>query len=196
MTTTNQATLQYNIEQAYLSCWQQEIEQGSKWYAEAWKIANHLAEITVYPALKNNPVQCAALIAVISPRMNWNLNIKLAYYVAQGYDVKGLLTNNKRKALAIANGCDIEGTIGDTSPKVFAFWKSIIAQGNTEHVCVDRHAARAARNTNSDVITAKEYREIEQAYQAIAHKHNVQPAILQAIVWVRVRGNGQVSLWD
>jgi hypothetical protein len=99
-------------------------------------------------------------------------------------------SENVRKACRILDG-DVSALKG---PKVTAFANAIL--GDMSSVTVDVWATRAARSnldnllhlyTDREVPGARERRAIAAAYENAAAARGVEPAAMQAAVWVQVR---------
>jgi hypothetical protein len=73
-------------------------------------------------------------------------------------------------------------------PKIGRFYRNI-ALRDFDCVTVDRWAARAC-GYDSNPTTEREYLMIERAYQDAAAMVGLPPAMVQAIVWIVVRGSG------
>jgi hypothetical protein len=153
---------------------------GSVWYVEAATFAQDLAEST-----GSGFNECAAIIAALSPRTSWKLNLKAAAACAF-YEPKpaGVITRNWHSAGAIRDGLGPEDVL--RGPKVFAFWRNIV--GDKERVTIDVWALRTAGYEKSH-LTPREYVEIERAFVAVAAEHNMAPRDFQAALWVLERGS-------
>jgi len=158
---------------------------GVAWYAEAHRVAASLAErygVTIEAA--------AGVIAAVSPLNSWAANVALAErIIAAGGATRGYLSVGLRKANAILMGLAPEDVL--RSQKVAAFYQGIISNGETDAVCVDRHAYSVAvgeRTVNVPSITPKRYAALQGAYvTAAAMVGGVSPAQIQAITWLAWR---------
>lgn len=180
-----------NILAVYDAANAEQRENGMRWYDDANTIANDFAIANGY-----SMQQCAAVIAILSPRKGWGENVNLAARVIAG---RGTVTRGYFfSRLAMANAVLTEGTADmnylsavGKGDKVRAFFISITTAGNTDAVCVDRHAYCIAVNdrsmTNDVRLSSKEYRAIAAAYREAAHRRNITGAQMQAVTWVTWR---------
>jgi hypothetical protein len=148
------------------------------------------------------PVETVAgIVAALSPLNTWEDQLRFTpLVIAAARDKLPLpgpgFSANKRKAVAIASGADPSTVLaGD---KVVAFYRCIVTAGETDAVCVDRHAWAIAHGTGADrYLTAKRYRETAAAYVAVAaglrardpSDVRLTPANVQALTWVWWRDN-------
>lgn len=127
-----------------------------------------------------------ALFAALSPRArinrNWD-NFKRA--CAEGNPAKCLgLTHSHRDKIArfLAGLFSIEAVI--SGDKVSAFYGNLA--GDLSRVTIDRHAIAAALGHCPDNLSLShaQYRRYALAYQAAAKMLDLEPAQVQAIVWI------------
>lgn len=172
-----------------LSHWAQttaaDASAGLGWYRRARGRCRVIADAT---GLDLESV--AGIVAALSPRCHWAVNLQWAARVALAKATGGdcpviSLGHCRRKAWDIANGARPLDTL--RGPKVLAFYRAIT--GDRDSVTVDTWAALAAtgRPTRRGV-TGKRYDEIAEAYRLAARLAGVSPRELQAAVWVHVRG--------
>lgn len=156
------------------------------WYGNAQNVAKDLAAGSPYTVR-----QCAAVIAVLSPRITWAQNVIAARTVvdshAQGVPVESVKVSgfgrNVREAYAILDGKPFVG-----GPKTGAFYRAIM--GDDDSVTVDVWAYRAATGRDCpNGVPAKEHGAIDAAYRQAARRLSLSPRELQSIVWVAVRGS-------
>jgi hypothetical protein len=152
----------------------EERTAGRDWYHRARRLAEDLVlefgARGVQPGVAWNwdeaVTRAAAVIAVLSPRLNWNKNVELArqvytdaftmrtIYAERPDDYRGerqRLTNmfpglkgNGDKAYRILiDGEDPEDVV--SGPKVTAFWRTIVDPSDPRAVVVDRHALDVAK---------------------------------------------------
>jgi hypothetical protein len=180
------ATLTRNILRVYRSATPAQIAAGREWYAEAHRVAHTLAG-----RYGVTPDQAAGVIAATSPLNSWAANVRISERIlAAGGLSEGYLTVGLRKADAILAGADIVATL--KSDKVVNFFECIRANGETQAVCVDRHAADIAlgvRHTDATrpSIKGRRYAELADAYRRAGARVGVSPAVLQAITWLTWR---------
>lgn len=154
------------------------LDAGRTWYRTARREARRIArenDITL---------SCAAgIIAATSPRVQWSHNLNLARGIAAGQEVRGL-GNSIRSAQRIRNGERPLAVM--QGPKVRAFYRNIM--GDESHVTLDVWALKAAGWT-ADRVPGKATRaSITEAYVLLAAERGETPAMLQAAIWVAVRG--------
>lgn len=157
--------------------------QGETWYANAWQWCQRMAQRYPY-----TPHQIAGVVAALSPQVSWERNLTLATSALDrhmvGLELLGQTQDNLGKAQAILDGVEPLDALGGL--KVRAFYQCIISAGETDQVCVDRHAV-AAYYAPGDVVwaslTPKRYAIVAAAYTEAAAVLGVTPAQCQAIVW-------------
>lgn len=161
-----------------------DLAEGLAWYERAAQLADALSAGT--PFTRN---QCAGVIAALSPRVTWDLNIRAAAQLVDAAatwqtmpDGPGLGAN-RRKAWRILHGETPDAVL--SGPKVRAFFANII--GETEPVTVDVWAARAALGYDLPSFGPAAYARIELAYRNAASIIGHTPRDVQAAVWVYTR---------
>lgn len=164
----------------------EQVEHGLSWYADAHAWAESKARQYGLDIRK-----VAGVTAALSPMQSWAGNktntdkVLHAWYNGLGKPSAGLPANVS-KAWAIVR--DIAPPLDILSgEKVRAFYLNIL--GRYDMVTVDRWAWRAARKDKwtPSGLTLNQYRALQQAYVDAADELDLQPAILQAIVWLVVR---------
>lgn len=155
------------------------------------------------------PARGAALIAALSPRTSWRLNLEAASAAARAArrlradgifcdDDDALeaavwhateshgLSDPRRKAARILAGGRPDAILGGS--KVRAFWRNL--SGDERAVTVDVWAARAALGhwLPSPSFSPRTYERIARAYQAAADRIGIPPRELQATIWIDIRG--------
>lgn len=166
-------------------------EAGARWYRDAHDIAETLAirhHITVD--------QSAGIIAALSPLNPWGTNITLANRLMLNRGLRsGYLKIGLNKANSILRHPELDaGDIADVlhGLKTMAFYEAIRTAGQTDTVCIDRHAYAVAVGGRSETprITPKQYAAISAAYAAVAHdvmNDMYSPVEVQAITWLAWR---------
>jgi hypothetical protein len=167
-----------------------EFENGVFWYRIAGDHAEALATHT--GSVSNG----AALLAALSPRCRWDLNVAQAYAVATGADriPRPLLPENLERAHdVLANGIAGLGK----GPKVNAFYANIM--GDEDSVTIDTWAVRAAllspvatKSEQSKLSRVGVYDALANAYRTAAAKRGVSPSTMQAVVWVTIRNHADM----
>jgi len=135
--------------------------------------------------------QAAGIIAAMSPRVRWSVNIRAAERIAAAYAAGDAqaprvgLGPNVAKAWRIAHGEPAGLVLG--GPKVRAFFANIT--GDAQSVTCDVWATRAAFGRyDAPVPSGPLYERVSRAYVAAAELCGVTPRELQAAVWVHIRG--------
>jgi hypothetical protein len=214
MTATTSATrtaMVRRITRAYRASTAAHRAAGLGWYAEAWRVANEIAEGLVGAGVWTSwdertrdalARQVAGVIAALSPRCQWSTNVVWARAVMfaawNGLDMPAVSTKpNRRTAWRIANGEHPLTALGTLSPtgrvisghKVRAFWANIC--GDVTAVTVDIWAIRAAMGAHAPAdgsINAALYELTADAYRRAAAILGITPRECQAAVWVHTRG--------
>lgn len=157
-----------------------QIEEGARWYDEATDLAVSLA-----PHIDTDEASVAVaaqVIAALSPRTFWSRNVAGAYaLIVHDEALPGLIGRNIEMARRILDG--EEGVL--KGPKTRAFAKNVA--GDREAVTVDVHAAYAA-GVDEDLLRRHGvYEAVAHAYRLAARRRGVDPATMQATVWVVAR---------
>jgi hypothetical protein len=147
------------------------------WYAEAGQFARDL------PRHDWSFETACAVVAAFSPRIRWDQNKRKAFQYAHGVMPKGL-----RSHIAAADRCVAKGFDGLDGLKTNAFARAIA--GDLNAVVIDIWMCRAA-GLGKDSLTTGQYRAISDAVRTVAREHNMAPAVMQALIWIVVRGKAQ-----
>jgi hypothetical protein len=164
---------------------------GASWYAAAQDAA-----AAIYP---ERPDIAAGVIAALSPRCQWTTNVRWARAIVHaartGAPMPAVHTETMRGiAWSIATGQQTP-TDALKGPKISRFYRNIMQ--DMECATVDVWAMRAALGPGNVPLDAKgkekaptrtQYRAIESAYIRAARIAGTSPAMLQAVVWIHVRG--------
>jgi hypothetical protein len=160
-------------------------EKALRWYVNAFDASCKLAQLY---ADNYTTEQVAALIAAFSPQMGWKQNLERAEAAIvshlSGVPITGQTVDNCQKAQRILDGEEPLEVLGGM--KVRAFYQCIMTQGQTDVVCVDRHAVAAWYLPGQVVwgsLTPKRYHAVAADYVTAARVLGVSPAVCQAIVW-------------
>jgi hypothetical protein len=166
-----------------------DMRTGITWYADAQAYALALSAQVNSDDPRERLETAAAVIAAHSPRTFWGANRAAAFATVTGSKMPtGIMgTNITRADNALMYGFDGIGN----GPKVNAFARNIA--GDLSHVTVDVWAFRAAMGIaleHPESLLARKgaYAEISRAYVAVARENDLDPAVLQAIIWTVVRG--------
>ena len=150
--------------------------EGHWWYKRARRDARRMARLhgcTLSTA--------AGVIAALSPRLHWDVNLRAAERLLGSEDVTGVFMDNLVKAQRIFAG---ERPLSVLSgPKVRAFYRAILGQ---DAAVVDVWVARAAGIQRE--LTPQRYSEAARALTQAARMAGVPTTTLQATVWVAERG--------
>jgi hypothetical protein len=157
---------------------------GRRWYdsaeAEARAIAVALPE-------RFGPVTAAGILAALSPRAQWSVNVRWAWAVARGreraYPPAVGLPDARAKAWRIAHGERPSQVLG--GPKVRAFWRAIA--GDRDAAVIDIWMLRAMGIDQPSVKPAQ-YERCAEALREAARRVRVPTRDFQATVWMQVRG--------
>lgn len=181
-------TARASLRKAYRATTDDERAAGMEWYARANGVVTKLAE-----RYDRNVDEVAAVLAILSPATSWSMNQRDAEAVLDwfhddehGYERPAPTVTtygqNLTKAIRYLNG-DHTALSG---PKVTAFAANL--RGDLDYVTLDRWAFRAAigRETPGGIAGRAA---TENAYRKVAAEFGLAPAILQAIIWVRIRGS-------
>lgn len=159
---------------------------GLAWYTRARELAAKVAHGDVSKG--------AGVIAALSPQMPWNRNIELAEKCCKRKRFAGMgqTHNNARKARQIWQGKAPLSVLGGN--KTRAFYECIVSAGQTEQVCIDRHAiavclGRDATQRERSIFrnTGKHrtlYYNYAEAYRIVARENGMKPSTVQAITWL------------
>lgn len=186
-----------NILDVYERASKEDLAEGLAWYNDALRLAQSLSAGTEYTT-----EQMVGVIAVISPRLNWDKNSIypshiVSYHTGGNREVetwrespeKGMSCTYKRRrqAMAILDGDDPMLYLGQ---KTSSFYLNIL--GDESAVTVDSWAVRVAFNdpTLQGNPGGPAYQKIADAYRDAADRVGIAPRDLQAAVWVAFR-NGR-----
>ena len=191
-----------NFEALYLSANASQLEQGMSWYFTAHAIAKRLYE--AYSAQGVTLRQVCGVISALSPNNAWTRNIIDAEILLNAFtsgltmnDVKVCTFNtNKAKAWSILEGQDAETVI--TANKTLNFFLNIFVPSE-RYVCVDGHMLNAGvygftrkplsavKSTPNTKLTDKTYYGWADVIATLAHKYDILPQQMQAVIWTVYR---------
>ena len=149
------------------------------WYTEAGDFARRLCFIRPEWSME---ISCS-VVSAFSPRVTWAHNKRKAHEYAQGITPKGL-----RSHVVAADRCVRMGFNGLNGLKTNAFARAIA--GDRDAVVVDVWMCRAAR-LGKDAPNKGEYRIIANAVREVAAAYNMEPATMQALLWIIIRGKAE-----
>ena len=157
--------------------------QGISWYIFAHHDCVDLAKSSGYSL-----EQVAGVVAHLSPRMAWKLNIKYAQQVIETGKAPVMRRSLENAQRALTSDNPVE-TFSNGSLKTRCFYENLI--GNSQVVTVDSWAARIAINRpDAEKILNRSgmYHAISHAYKLAARDNDLFPAEAQAIAWCVKRG--------
>lgn len=171
----------------YEKCSKSDITYGRHWYMQAHDFAQTLS-VKYGCTLR----QAAGVLATLSPRNKWKDNKIDAENVIKAWsEDKGLQFVKLSTPYVKIDKC-IKILRQNIDPDTILVQKSrsfyrCIYYPLTKEVCVDVWAARALEYTER-WIPYKVYPDLQKCYQIAAEKLNLIPHVLQAIIWVNIRG--------
>ena len=155
-----------------------QVEQASKWYVDAEKVAHEVARNLDVSLEKG-----ASVISAFSPRERWTTNVAKAIAFSLGQDVVGLSNN-----LKMANSSLLLGYQALKGLKTNSFAKAIA--GDEDAVVIDVWMLRAVgieKKTPNQTV----YWELADAVKKVAADNGMTPRAMQALIWIVVRGASQ-----
>lgn len=155
-----------------------DIPAAERWYDDARAFAESLRPGTGWSLEVS-----ASVVSAFSPRVTWAHNKRKAAEYSQGITPKGL-----RSHVAAADRCVADGFNGLRGLKTNAFARAIA--GDRDAVVVDVWMCRAA-GLDKDAPTVRQYRAIANAVREVASAYNMEPATMQALLWILVRGKAE-----
>lgn len=157
-------------------------EAGRVWYAGAEREARELSRKA---GRGIGPVACAGVLAALSPRAQWSVNVRWARAIvdAERDCPKVGLGNGRAKAWAIRNGERPDAVL--RGPKVRAFWRAMT--GDPDAAVIDVWMLRAM-GIESASVTPKVYEECATALREASAACGESVRDFQAIVWMQIRG--------
>lgn len=175
MTTTYAA----NILAVYARATDAEREHGTDWYREAYHIAADIANGDVWKG--------AGVIAALSPRVRWDINIRNARNAFS----TGIVTGHTKAMCAIAQRIldGEDAMVALKGDKTRAFCAAIATAGKSDIATIDRHALEIAlskvySDKDRPNIGKRLYREMAAAYSEAAGIAGISVNEMQAITWI------------
>jgi hypothetical protein len=190
----NQQAMVNRIVDLYNRTPQDTRESAIDWYREAHEEAQMLAS-------KHNVSLDVAVgvVAVLSPRLKWDLNIEYADQILGHNTVSDSLDATMRcfktsriKAWDVKVQGSVDGILRyKSAPKTYSFHQNILHPDSSDYVTIDTWAVIIASpilcNNNDLAVTGKTYTKIADAYREAARIVGILPSELQAITWVQYR---------
>lgn len=155
-----------------------QVEQASKWYLDAEKVAHEVAR-----NLERDLEVGASVVSAFSPRERWTTNVAKAIAFSLGQDVVGLPNN-----LKMANQALTLGYKALNGQKTNAFAKAIAGDENA--VVIDVWMLRAL-GIEKKSPTQSQYKEMAEAVRKVSIQLGLTPRTTQALIWIIVRGSGE-----
>jgi thermostable 8-oxoguanine DNA glycosylase len=155
-----------------------QVEQASKWYVDAERIAEQVAT-----NLNTTLEIGASVVSAFSPRERWSVNVARAISFSLGETVTCLKNN-----LVMANNALSLGFKALNGQKTNAFAKAIAGDENA--VVIDVWMLRAV-GIEKKSPSQSLYNELAKAVTETATKYGMTPRAMQALIWIVVRGSAQ-----
>lgn len=155
-----------------------QVEQASKWYVDAERIAEKVAE-NLGATLEVG----ATVVSAFSPRERWSVNVARAIAFSLGQEVTCLKNN-----LVMANNALTMGFKALNGLKTNAFAKAIA--GDEDAVVIDVWMLRAV-GIERKTPNQSQYKELADAVRKTAFDFGMTPRAMQALIWIVVRGSGE-----
>jgi hypothetical protein len=171
-----------NILDIYARATVAELAEGLSWYSDA-----HAVALALDP---QNPTRAAGVIAALSPRAGWGLNVNLAARAYADGEASGTLGMCKGWADRILAGEAPLEVLGGR--KVRAFF-ACISDPESREVVVDRHAFDVAVGRTTNDVTRKaldragQYDRFAHHYELAAERLDLLPSQVQAVTWLTWR---------
>lgn len=188
--------LECNILRVYNAASSEEREVGMLWYAVAH---DHASAMALRHSVSIS-VACGT-IAAISPGLEWGRNLLEAESLLRAFQAGkrghqlptvGIYgKRNMAKAIAILQGEAPLSVIPETSPKVRAFYETILSPTDSQAVTVDGHAYCLAYGIRDgrwkQSFKPNKYAYVAWHYRHLAARLGLLPSQLQAVCWVTWR---------
>ena len=126
--------------------------------------------------------QAASVISAFSPRVTWSRNVQLARQFVAGESVKCLRTSIRNAEAARTRGFSALRGL-----KTNNFARAIAGDG--EAVVIDTWMLKAAQHSKS--VNKTQYLQLAESVREVARLHGWEPAAMQALIWIVVRGRAQ-----
>jgi hypothetical protein len=155
-----------------------QVEQASKWYVDAERVAEKVAE-----NLGTTLEVGASVVSSFSPRERWSVNVARAIAWSLGQDVTCLKNN-----LVMANNSLTLGFQALKGMKTNAFAKAIA--GDEQAVVIDVWMLRAV-GIEKKTPGQTQYNALVDAVKKVAFDNGMTPRAMQALIWIVVRGSSK-----
>jgi hypothetical protein len=155
-----------------------QVEQASKWYVDAEKVAHEVARnLDTYLEVG------ASVVSAFSPRERWTTNVAKAIAFSLGNDVAGFKNN-----MVMANNSLTLGFSALKGLKTNSFAKAIA--GDEQAVVIDVWMLRAV-GIEKKTPNQSQYNELASAVKKVAFDFGMTPRAMQALIWIMIRGSGE-----
>lgn len=155
-----------------------QVEQAAKWYVDAERIAEKVAE-----NLGTTLEVGASVVSAFSPRERWSVNVARAIAWSLGQEVACLKNN-----LVMANNALTLGFKALNGMKTNSFAKAIA--GDEQAVVIDVWMLRAV-GIEKKTPNQSGYNELANAVKTVAFEFGMTPRSMQALIWIVVRGSAE-----
>lgn len=155
-----------------------QVEQASKWYVDAERIAEKVAE-----NLGTTLEVGASVVSAFSPRERWSVNVARAIAWSLGQEVTCLKNN-----LVMANNALTMGFKALNGLKTNSFAKAIA--GDEQAVVIDVWMLRAV-GIEKKTPGQTQYWDLVEAVKKTAFEYGMTPRAMQALIWIVVRGSAE-----
>jgi len=159
------------------------IETGRRWYDVGQQTVERHAKLS-----GRSIEHAAAEMSHLSPRERWERNVKAAELFARtGERLSGTMRAQFGRAVRASVSEAPLASFGPKAHKTRAFAANL--SGDLSEVTVDVWIARAMGVTERELKLVGVYARIAKAFRKVAARHGLEPAQLQAIVWIVQRGS-------
>lgn len=155
-----------------------QVEQASKWYVDAERIAEQVAT-----NLNTTLEVGASVVSAFSPRERWSVNVARAISFSLGKEVHCLKNN-----IVMANNALTLGFHALKGLKTNSFAKAIA--GDEQAVVIDVWMLRAV-GIEKKTPNQTQYNELAMAVKSAAFAVGMTPRSAQALIWIIVRGSAE-----
>lgn len=173
-----------------------DLAEGMVWYPAAIDECNRIAAVA-----DCSPTMVAGVIAALSPRTFWSVNVAAAEHMltTNGEHYESTMWTNHGRALDVMRGADPLATWSErTAPKIRSFYRNLC--GDLSAVTVDVWASLAALTAQNDpalvIRRVGGYEAVSGAYSALAGARGLDAATLQAQIWCVIRRETYTTRMD
>ena len=164
--------------------------EGMTWYFEASRLAHNFGQL-----FNIGKQHVSAIIAALSPRVNWDANIDDAKLLLETGDEYGYMAlgANVSKALWLRDGDNPDKVLGGR--KVRSFYRNIYRPTTSLDVTLDAWMMFALDKTLDYKYLERKgtYDAISEGFRIVAGERGIMPHQLQAALWIHVRNKGRTS---